>query len=517
VKTTIFLGPPGTGKTTRLLTEVDALFKQGYSPNEIAFVTFTKKGATEAAERALKKFDHLEADDFQWWRTIHSLCYRRLSLARNEVMQKQHWKELGELTGAPTKGYVNVEEGTVVGQEEGDRFLFHYGVAHAMKMDPKAYHEKLGWHTQGELHKAKFLYWCQQLTQYKKGLGLFDFADMLEQGAKIGPIPGVKVAIIDEAQDLSLRQWDVIRSAFQNVELCLIAGDDDQAIFEWGGADVGTFLNLPGDRITLDRSYRLPATVFNFGNKIIHRVKNRIEKVWGPDDREGVVQSAANVNYIAKLLEREAAVPDKDRWMILARNKYLLNELRSVIRAKGIPYSEKGVPAISPKDMRLIKAFVAIQNGEAISDSDARFLYASLKGNGKDIARGHKTLYDLPERVNREWLVQNGGYLVPESKQWWTTLNLPATKISYLRAVRRHGFSTSGDPKIQLNTIHAVKGGEAENVILFDGMASRTAQDFEDNPDAEHRVQYVGATRAKKRLLIYKGGDRNFYPFPATS
>ena len=48
-------GPPGTGKTTTLLNMVDNHLSQGVHPNHIAFLSFTKKAANEAKERAAYK------------------------------------------------------------------------------------------------------------------------------------------------------------------------------------------------------------------------------------------------------------------------------------------------------------------------------------------------------------------------------------------------------------------------------------------------------------------------------
>ena len=50
METTIF-GPPGTGKTTRLIEIVQQELDSGTPPERIAFVSFSRKAAEEARER----------------------------------------------------------------------------------------------------------------------------------------------------------------------------------------------------------------------------------------------------------------------------------------------------------------------------------------------------------------------------------------------------------------------------------------------------------------------------------
>ena len=61
-------GPPGTGKTTRLLNMVDNALQEGIPSHRIAFLAFTRKAATEAKERAVDRFD-LTFDDLPFFRT----------------------------------------------------------------------------------------------------------------------------------------------------------------------------------------------------------------------------------------------------------------------------------------------------------------------------------------------------------------------------------------------------------------------------------------------------------------
>ena len=64
---TIF-GPPGTGKTTTLIDLVKSRIKLGGDPNKIAFMSFSRKAATEARDRAMGELN-LNADQMSYFRT----------------------------------------------------------------------------------------------------------------------------------------------------------------------------------------------------------------------------------------------------------------------------------------------------------------------------------------------------------------------------------------------------------------------------------------------------------------
>ena len=90
---TIVLGPPGTGKTTTLLNKVDDYLKET-DPDKVGYFAFTQKAAYEARDRAIKKFN-LTEDDLPYFRTLHSLAFRRLGIKKEDVMQRRHYVDLG--------------------------------------------------------------------------------------------------------------------------------------------------------------------------------------------------------------------------------------------------------------------------------------------------------------------------------------------------------------------------------------------------------------------------------------
>ena len=70
----------------------------------------------------------------------------------------------------------------------------------------------------------------------------------------------------------------------------------------------------------------------------------------------------------------------------------------------------------------------------------------------------------------------------------------------------------SQTPRIILSTIHAAKGGEADNVLLLPDITKSSVDQNDVDPDELHRLFYVAVTRAKKSLHILepKNYDRAY-------
>ena len=83
METTIF-GPPGTGKTTRLISIVEDELSRGTPPDRIAFVSFSRKAAEEARNRAAEKLN-MDAQQMVWFRTSHTSHIRLGDFSPNHI------------------------------------------------------------------------------------------------------------------------------------------------------------------------------------------------------------------------------------------------------------------------------------------------------------------------------------------------------------------------------------------------------------------------------------------------
>ena len=96
--THIYFGPPGTGKTRRLIKKVEEYLNKGINPETIGFFTFSKNAAKEATDRMKEKFG-LSKDSLPYFRTLHSLGFEVLNYKPEKVMNSSDYRKIGEKCG----------------------------------------------------------------------------------------------------------------------------------------------------------------------------------------------------------------------------------------------------------------------------------------------------------------------------------------------------------------------------------------------------------------------------------
>lgn len=497
--TNIIFGPPGTGKTTRLLNIVNDLLSTGTKPNEVCFLAFTRKAANEARDRAVLKFG-LRYEDFPLFRTIHSLAFKTLALTRTDVMGYRDYVAIATSLSLHITFQNVAEDGTIPCNSRGDRLLFMESMARARMMDLEDY-----W----RLYPNEDIpYWelrqlADTIDAYKKSTFKLDFIDMLYRFLAEGRVPEHRHLIIDEAQDLSPLQWNVIKKLSKESLSVTIAGDDDQAIFTWAGADVDEFINLPGSRTVLAKSYRVPAEIQRLANTIVSRVETRVSKGWEPRNALGTV------DYVSDLSQVDLS---QGTWLLLARNRFLLQQYNDHLVSMGHVFTSL---LGSPTEGATLEAIVSWENlrkGLAIPVSEALKVY-DLMSAKVGVAHGFKKR--LEEQldntfVSMQHLRDSFGLLT--DKIWHEALDrIPDVDREYFLSALRKGEKLLKEPRIRVSTIHSVKGGEADNVLLCTDMAARTYGEMYQNPDNEHRVWYVAVTRAKERLVIMQPRTSTHY------
>jgi superfamily I DNA/RNA helicase len=115
----------------------------------------------------------------------------------------------------------------------------------------------------------------------------------------------------------------------------------------------------------------------------------------------------------------------------------------------------------------------------------------------------------MEERRLQKIMKPEANYALP----WFEALNWPQEMIDYTRTLVARKPSNLLQPKINISTIHSIKGGEADNVYILSDITKNVKDNMERNPDSEHRVFYVGVTRAKNSLRLVLPQTKLYYDF----
>ena len=487
---TIVLGPPGTGKTHTLLNKVDDYLKET-DPDKVGYFAFTKKAANEAKERAIDKFNFTE-DDLPYFRTLHSLAFRRLGINKENVMQRRHYEDLGKKINIQIDYNDWDEEETGLFTTKSDYLrIIHLAKLRNITLDQqfnlKEHNQKL------EYTKLKII--GNELERYKKEYGLIDYNDMILDFVKSDKSPKFDVVFIDEAQYLSRMQWDMVDSF--NTNDSFIAGDDDQAIFRWAGADVDSFITQTGKILNLTQSVRIPKKIHEYAMKIIERVSHRLPKNWQPKAHEGSITKHWNFEDINM---------SSGNWLVLSRTRYQLKPLEDILKEKGLYFENRFGKSFEKQIQEAASNWEHLRQGQVMHGKDIQKIALYMSDTNWDKKKLKALVKDSFYGID----ALTKGYGLNTKKTWYECFdNAGSKRITYIRKMRANGESLKEGARIKLSTIHSVKGGEEDNVVILPDLTHSTQLSYERNKDDENRLFYVGATRTKEHLHIVRPKDEN--------
>jgi DNA helicase-2/ATP-dependent DNA helicase PcrA len=313
--------------------------------------------------------------------------------------------------------------------------------------------------------------------------------------------PHFDLCFVDEAQDLSPMQWDIAHLLDERSKRMYVAGDDDQAIYRWAGADVDHFIGLEGGSETLSQSYRVPILIHQLAERVVSRIETRFLKDYRPKvDEYGSIRRIFSVEEIDM---------SEGSWLILAQAGYQLQPVAAELRSSGYLFINRGHRSISEKISDAVNGWEQLRKGKEVTGAVARKIYSYMSTKDR-VKRGFKTLTAVEDTdfVTLETLTADHGLLATQDMVWHIAMDrVPESDRAYIIAMLRRGERFNGEPRITVSTIHGAKGGEADNVVLFTDLSPAAEEQMNVNPDDTHRVFYVGVTRAKQSLFIVEPQD----------
>lgn len=496
--TSVLFGPPGTGKTTKSLEFIQNAIANGTDPRRIAFSAFTRKAAHEAIERFRQMYPQYDEECYKHWGTLHRLAYRNSSIKSGQVITAKHYEEFGKEVGGYTFSNKSFSTGeySLYDGELGDICLQIYSFAKSCQISIEEAYRKLQFDsvkhgpTNQLIPLRAVIKFAEGLNVYKRREGLVDFPDMLN----ICRVSfDVDYFVLDEAQDCTPQQWHFARQLARNARDKLVAGDDDQSIYSWGGADASLIRNVEGHRIMLPTSYRLPKIIFDFISRIAARIKQRVAKTFAPRDAKGELHHCAN--------ESELDLRSGGEFLLLARTNHMCRRFIQQCEQAGVVYKYGDKWSNDTDAMKAVLVYETLRRGESVRRSLAELACRYADGF----------------IVNNNQEVNWGSIVWPFSGQpdWMTALiRLSVPERQYIRALRANGESLTQPGRIKISTIHAAKGGESENVAVLTDIGRRVENGYWADQDSELRVWYTAFSRARERLfVIHPKNDNALLPF----
>lgn len=470
MNTQLILGCPGTGKTTTLLNVVKQAIKNKTPPNRIAYVSFSVKAVQEVITRAVKQFKDIPVEDFIYFRTLHGLGKHLLQIPSSFVLSRNELVEFSELTGNPFSKYS--EE--LYEDSSGfmaDRCLRIYNLSRARQVTLKEQWEKENYFDLSFETVEEFV---RSYEEFKKKKGMYDFSDFLDKC----DIPiAVDLFIVDEAQDLTKQQWEFVKRTSKRTKKLVIAGDDDQAIYEWAGADLESFLSIKGDKIILPTSHRLPKAAYELAESLVNNIQDRYSKKWKPKELTGTI------NWVADL---DCLDIRKGTWLMLARHRFQLRNFEKFCRMHGVTYFLEEW-SYESNEVKAALDYNELINGNSISFTRAKNVIGFISGS-------------IKIKENRLYQLSDFPY-IDKFKPWHLALDRFSDEwICYIKSLLENNENLTRPGRVIISTIHGAKGGEAENVIIATDVSKKVIENIYN--DSELRVWYVAVTRTSDKLFF---------------
>jgi DNA helicase II / ATP-dependent DNA helicase PcrA len=567
-KVTRLFGGPGSGKTTALLDHVEEILDQeGVTFRDILVVSYTRAAAQEVRERLAERLDESPRALQGNVCTMHAKAYELLDLSRSDVIGESDKEEFCEEYGIEYEDeYSGAGRRTARSTTIGNKVIATSQWLQRTRRDVSDWYDvPFQWDDEEVRLPPEIDDRAQEGNKYtptwpsdddridvpeairgwrsyKGEQGKIGFADMLERVKQRSLLPNVDYLVIDEFQDITTLQYDVYEEWKPHMEQVLIAGDDDQVVYSWQGADPALLLDEEvDDDVILPNSYRLPSNVLNAVNKEIRHIDQRQDKDLKPRKEGGSVDARANASMLDVVrMVRRALVEGDGTIMVLFRARYQMFQFIDEFITEGVPFRSLTDQRMwTDRLTQYVRAVEAIDRDEDVTGLQARRLADMLQESAFGTNERDDLFDEIDERQEDAGIEDLEDLMIPGEviKDHAPFMPGPASASDMVRKVTNfqkksirsyfgigeyQGMATD---RVRVGTIHSAKGREADHVFVATDLTEKvveqmvaTVDDPTDVPgceeftkttspvpvltDNERRVFYVGMSRAREELVI---------------
>lgn len=550
---TAVIAGPGTGKTKTLIARLLYLVNdQKINPDRITAVTFTNQAAGEIRDRLQKAGEQGSSFAGLQTGTFHAICLRFL-------------KERGvRVLLADESRCIRLAEEILARfgiDEEPKEFLEQAAKWKEMQiMHPEETGEK------GQKESGRTAAY-EAYGEEMEGRGLFSFEDLLLETVRLlKEYPEEKGwrkpfghLLIDEFQDISPVQYELMKEWNRGGESLFVIGDPDQAIYGFRGSDARCFERLHREfpdlsMVRLEENYRSTPQILNSSLAVIsenpggERILHPNQKDVGPVRMLKTGGEMAEAIAVAKeigrmaggigMLEAQRTSEEKERKIrsfheiaVLYRTHRQGELLETCLRKEGIPYVVSGRESfLKDETVRRSAAFFRylLDPEQTAAKEEGSLLFTDGEGNPLGSLLFEETAQvwkkkiqeQSPAELLKEWIREMGMETNKAMEKLsrmaicYETIEelLTMLELGVESDLKRCGEKQYTAEAVRLMTLHGSKGLEFPAVILYgaeQGKIPLENEYYETDFEEERRLLYVGMTRAKEELILTSAGEES--------
>ncbi|MFB6173348.1 MAG: UvrD-helicase domain-containing protein [Halobacteriales archaeon] len=561
---TRLFGGPGSGKTTALLDRVEAILDSGVDISDLLLVSYTRAAAAEVRERLAERRGVTPRSLRGNVCTMHAKAYDLLNLSRGDVVDDDDKQAFCEEYGIEYEDeYESGSRRTARSTALGNKIIATSQWLQRTRRDVADWHDvPFQWDVEtvrlppdedpraqeGNKYTPTWSSDDDRLSvpetirawrSYKGEHDIVGFADMLERVRQRSLVPNVEYLAIDEFQDITQLQYDVYGEWKPHVEKVVVAGDDDQVVYSWQGADPRLLLNEGGEVEILDTSHRLPSKILRVVQRAIRHIEERQEKHLSPRKEGGAVEFIRDPSILDLVRNvRHTVETDEASVMILFRARYQMFDFVDEFVGTGIPFELMTEQRMwTDRLADFANAVERVDEGEPVTGLEARrladMLADSAFGTGErddlfdtvDERQEEAGVEDLEDLELEPGIVEDHAPFMPGPGSAAEMIRkVTNVQKKSLRAYFAGEFRDVDPGRVRVGTIHSAKGREADHVFVTTDLTEKVVEHMAATVDedalpagvefsaatgsvpvltpSERRVFYVGMSRARERLVV---------------
>lgn len=356
----LILAGAGSGKTRVLTTRIGHLIEdKGVQPSNILAITFTNKAANEMRERVEETLGSNVND--MWISTFHSCCVRILRKDINRIGYNRSFVIYDSADQVTLVKDCLKELNLSDKVFEPKMIISTISGAKDKLYDPKQF--KAMHMNDNRMSKIADVYALYQ-DRLKRNSAL-DFDDLIFKTVELLKSDKevldyyrnrFKYIMVDEYQDTSKAQYELIKILAREHQNICVVGDDDQSIYGWRGADIRNILEFEKDYddvhvVKLEQNYRSTQIILDAANTVIsNNIERKRKRLWS-EKKDGelikiqvaqdeIEESDFVADMIAKI-SREQNRSYKD-FAVLYRANAQSRSVEDALNRSQIPYNIYG-------------------------------------------------------------------------------------------------------------------------------------------------------------------------------